>query len=427
MRNVAEVCDRVARALMSGYRMIEPYDESKSYDVWVRHGIWRSPADERYHAGPEVFDSVERATKLFSGVFVDYPIDSLAKKVQDVLLGVKDHAAPLQNAQERLASGIQQLASELSALGDWEVVGAVTGIDMSEGSFAVGQCQVFQMDEVTFQLWGKRYATGLYNPPETAPILANWYHDEQALIDQSVASIRIKAADSDHARWLAKVRLEESLNLLRYAQAATVGFDWPFPEIGLHVGRSHSHELSIRLDDRDFSTSKTLGGPIGTRFSLNNRAPGWAELDTILKKDRLGRSEMEDRLVRCLEWFGNAALAKADTVRLVSLATALEALLILRGESRGKKKKLRERTAWILGTTRQERDALDTDVDRFYSRRSECVHGGETQVERENLEKYTSLVTRCLGAIVVNRSFRSAKSLQGIVDWVDAKMAQQSP
>ena len=184
----------------------------------------------------------------------------------------------------------------------------------------------------------------------------------------------------------------------------------------MDVGRRDGHELSIRLDDRDFSTNKSFGVSTGTPLSFNKAAPGWNELDAILKKDQAARSKMDDRVIRSLEWFGNAALAKANTVRLVSLATALESLLILEDEWAGKKNKLRQRTAWILGTTCEERDALDTEIDRFYSSRSECVHGGETQVERENLAKHTSLVARCLGAIVANRPFSTAKTLQEIVD-----------
>lgn len=205
MQDETMVCDRVAQALISGFRAIELYDESKSYDIWVRQEIWRSPSDRRYHAGPDVFDSVERATKLLSEYILDYPIDSLTEKLQQVLLDVKDSAAPLQDAQQRLASGVHSIVSELSVLGEWEVVCAVTGIDMSEGSVAVGRCRVFRMDEETFQLWGKRHATGLYDPPETTRILDNWFHGEHALIDQSVASIRISAADSHHARWLANL------------------------------------------------------------------------------------------------------------------------------------------------------------------------------------------------------------------------------
>src|SRR5206468_2797547 len=116
-------------------------------------------------------------------------------------------------------------------------------------AFTLGQCRFYLMDDQQFTLWGRRFATGRYNPPANAPLFQSWVQHEAALLGQTVAVARVRAMDQDHARAKGRSRVEEVINLLRYAQLATgIGFG-SFPEVGLcNQHELDDHSIVIRID-----------------------------------------------------------------------------------------------------------------------------------------------------------------------------------
>jgi hypothetical protein len=142
-------------------------------------------------------------------------------------------------------------------------------------------------------------------------------------------------------------------------------------------------------------------------------APGWQQLEVILQKPRPTRSELENKITTVLLWFGNAALASADAVRLVSLVTALEALLLLTGTNMGKRNNLIKRTAALLPPETAE------SVDEIYSVRSNCVHDGHHIVERHVMAAARGVTSECVGKLVTETRFANCKTLRDVLDIID--------
>lgn len=349
-----------------------------------------------------------------------YPLEKCADRLRGMVVAEKDAGTAIQNAQNVLNNKIRAFLDEFENQGVWEVLFAVRGITPHETNFCVGSCKFSMMDDQQFLLWGRRYFSGVYSPSEDTPISNDWNSHESPLRGQVVATVRVHAADSDHALTKGRNRIEEAINLLRYGQLVMSIPHHPFPEVGVGFRQwQHAHSFAMRIDSPDFTTKQELGGPEGNDHSISSKAPGWNGWNSLIQSDISSRTDLGIRLSIALQWIGQAALASAASIRLVALVTALEATLIEEGESMGKKAKLSGRISKLLGRTEEERQQIESQVANLYGIRSDCVHTGLIDVEKNELDKAVQLTAEIFNTILCLPPYSTMSSLSDVVDHLE--------
>src|SRR5262249_28152088 len=153
----------------------------------------------------------------------------------DLAVAEKDTGASPAQAHERMRAKVMAFLRGFESQGRWEAVFAIRGIDPNAGSFQIGPCSFYLMDDGQFALWGRRFSSERYEPPPEAGVLQEWVRDEAPMRGQFVAAANIRAVNHEHARTKGRNRIEEAINLLRYGQLV-VGFpESNFPEVGFWV------------------------------------------------------------------------------------------------------------------------------------------------------------------------------------------------
>ena len=108
--------------------------------------------------------------------------------------------------------------------------------------------------------------------------------------------------------------------------------------------------LAMRIDPIG-GFARTVGSGGVTSLETCQLSPAWAALTALVGKEDSDRTDLEKKVAVALEWVGQAAAAPLTPVRLVSLVTALEVLVIDRHESLGKRSKLSHRFGRIVSVT----------------------------------------------------------------------------
>jgi hypothetical protein len=414
---------QVANLLMVVFKEAAVGNPTES-EMMAPHGHHRAPSGQSYLLKAASYDALNRAAAKLSALMDGYPVKPCIGHLKDIAIVEKDRGTPLAQAHDRMRIKVLDFLRGFENQGQWEAVFAVREIDPNRGPFQIGPCSFYLMDDEQFALWGRRFYSGRYEPPPGAPLYQDWVREEAPMRGQFVAAARVRAINHEHARTKGRNRIEEAINLLRYGQLV-VGFpEGNFPEIGYWTRQwQHDHSFVVQIDRPNFGTERSLGGSEGNWYSESKRAPGWDGLEQITLLDRSARSEMQQRFMTVLEWVGQAALAPSTSIRLVALVTALEASLIDESESVGKKTKLAKRVSGLVAHTDQQTSALMEEVEELYRNRSECVHGGEIEVEAVNVRKAAHLLARTVEAILTKPPYSTAATLHEILDQVDPPTA----
>ncbi len=405
---------QAANLLMLAFKSIVPDD----YSVGAGH-FRKGPSEQNFVLKPESLEALANAARKLVPFIDFFPLEKCIDHLTTFVVEEKDANTPLPQVHERLRGKVIQFLKGFASQVEWEFVLAVKGVNCSEGAFTVGQCSFYLMDDNQFALWGRRFATGRYDPPNNAPLFQSWVQHEAALRGQIVAVARVRATDQDHARAKGRSRIEEAVNVLRCGQVA-IGFGFAtFPEIGLcSQHQLDNHSIVIRLDKPSCSTNKSGGGSAGFPLSIIRHAPGWNELEKVVRLDLSARNELQLRLTTALEWIGQATVAPSSPIRLVALVTALEALLIEESESTGKKSKLAKRVSRLIATSDAEVPGLAREIEEVYKTRSECVHAALVDVEKAEIDRVVRLVTKTVKGILTKPPFNTANSLADILSLI---------
>ncbi len=125
--------------------------------------------------------------------------------------------------------------------------------------------------------------------------------------------------------------------------------------------------------------------------------------------------------MEALEWVGQAAAAPRPTVRLVSLVTALEVLVLQEDEARGKKAKLSRRVATVVQELVPEYQTAETDATDLYRLRSECLHEGLAQIEEKEITKAYQFVDWLVTVFLTCDPYCESATFEDLICAIDAK------
>lgn len=118
------------------------------------------------------------------------------------------------------------------------------------------------------------------------------------------------------------------------------------------------------------------------------------ELSAVLGKPEADRTQIERVIVTAIRWLGRSVNASDVPEQVLSLAIALERLMIPDSEQGGKADNLAQRLAFLVGDNVDNRMAIYERGKKLYRLRSDVVHDGKTLVsvdDLQNLENYSCM------------------------------------
>jgi len=219
---------------------------------------------------------------------------------------------------------------------------------------------------------------------------------------------------------LAISKVELSLDVLRlYNSKNKIGVPREFAET---VGMEDIHYV-CRKTGRESGASYYANPP--SKFSPfvidaaaldSMRKKGkLAEFSRLLREESVQNADkLAPKLLTALHWYGLSVKDERRVDKFVKLVVALEALLLENDDVAGKKQKLAERAAFILGKDMNTRNNVHKLVVELYGLRNEIVHEGRCDVREQELLDLTILVRSLIFAIIGISSRR--KSLKEIED-----------
>lgn len=145
---------------------------------------------------------------------------------------------------------------------------------------------------------------------------------------------------------------------------------------------------------------------------FNDETKGHKRLWNLLDFE-LSRNELEERIMKSIEWVGKAYGEEDESVALLEISFAFEALL----KSDEKAiinpsivASLSESYAFINGENADERIELEAKFKKFYSERSGMIHGGKEKFTNASINPY-EMITKTIRNVLINPKFCNCKNL----------------
>jgi len=128
------------------------------------------------------------------------------------------------------------------------------------------------------------------------------------------------------------------------------------------------------------------------------------------------RNEIEERIMKSIEWVGKAYGEEDESVALLEISFAFETLLkndekaIINSSIVAS---LSESYALINGRSVDERIRLESEFKKFYSERSGMVHGGKEKLSNTDINPY-EMITKTIRNVLVNPNFCDCKNMSDL-------------
>ena len=194
----------------------------------------------------------------------------------------------------------------------------------------------------------------------------------------AIAFSEISAGDEYKAVEKTSNLIEQSLNVIRlYEPYYNFGITGIYNEpksIQLHIYNKDKNNLtnsySWNASIVDLNISKKKIQDLEKNSGLNN-------INTILKKPVIERTDMENKLLLGINLFGEILKNRDSTENIIRIFIALETLLI--GDKNEEKRiNVAERLSYINHSDEKLRIKTFDLVERLYNARSKLVHAGKT-------------------------------------------------
>ena len=208
LMNREQAVQKVATMLMSVFQnanVLQPNLEPRTF----AHSVVTAPSGRRFLLEEGPLNMIRDAARKLAPYLDYYPLETCGNRLCDIVVAEKDAGTAIQQAQAELNDKILQFLDNFENQGEWEILYAVRGIDPSETNFTVGTCNFFLMDDEQFALWGRRYSSGTYTPPDDAPLpltgkrTSHLFEDRPLLLSEfmrQTATTRLRKAASESKR-----------------------------------------------------------------------------------------------------------------------------------------------------------------------------------------------------------------------------------
>lgn len=194
------------------------------------------------------------------------------------------------------------------------------------------------------------------------------------------AQVIVKANDSTKAIEKGKFEVDTALNLIRSYHGvrgprAAIEIIDPLNAIAKNLDTGAE---DLRLES-DWSWGSTIEAKDEKKLSSYIQS-----FDPILKKTQ--KTRLDKRIVRSINWCGEATKDKNPEDKVLKYFTALECLLVPKGEGL-KGEILGERVSILWTSKKDTRELIKEDIIDLYEKRSNIIHGSEYEISEKDITK----------------------------------------
>ncbi|PEO24939.1 hypothetical protein COL24_00905 [Bacillus toyonensis] len=319
----------------------------------------------------------------------------------------------------------------------------VLNIEMIKGIFSKLRNQPIKEYEVFYPLYGVKYCKEepiqigpftIYNLEIHRKHLLKKYpksdnvfklkYDEVKLKDNQFLLISIVVNTRNHksANEKGKVKLRKFEDAIRFMVADF----WKQYDVGVFNFNSYRWTDGIIVSSDEIGTSTQRTGAI-SQISLNQRQEvilksknGNDRIWSLFAKSNL--NDMEQRIMNAIEWAGKALRDEEPARAFIQYMFAFEALLQFQQKgqlvSPSITYQISEFVAFIVNESLEDRLMTEKMIKDLYGKRSAIVHGGSTEVSKEDLLQAFSLLRNLIVILLVHEEFKDVKSIQQLNEWV---------
>ena len=174
---------------------------------------------------------------------------------------------------------------------------------------------------------------------------------------------------------------------------------------------SHFQYVGDRMTSGHIFVRKDKAIPIDDEW-FNDEENGHKRLWNLLDFES-SRNELEERIMKSIEWVGKAYGEEDEGVAFLEISFAFETLL----KSDEKTiinpsivASLSESYAFINGDNVDERISLESEFKKFYGERSGLVHGGKEKLTNASINPY-EMITKTIRNVLINPKFSNCKNM----------------
>ena len=247
------------------------------------------------------------------------------------------------------------------------------------------------------------------------------------LLNHLLAVVKVNARDNQAAKTLAEQKVRTTVECLNFFSGIT----------------SRNSTLFLATDPYSNSTrgfSVTTSGSINifdifTETAVNSRRPtaGFSlkelrqspdsmvrravrHLGSLLKKEN--RNKVEEVTLRAVYWGGRATAEQTPEESFLFFTVALECLVLPTRDNRELVYRLSQRVAQLLGRNTRERRNLMERTKKLYAIRSDIVHSGRYEVNKEEYADIYNITKNTILKLLASRHIREFSQPDDFENWL---------
>ena len=289
----------------------------------------------------------------------------------------------------------------------WEVISRACGIDQAGLPMKVGK--------VTFVLGTPDVLSSIPEATITKP------DTREHFAGNVLSRIHVQAVDVDAARATSTRIIQQTIDCLNFfaAMAGVPGQAYVLGEKETGHGLSVSIESNNQVTHQSFLYGPLQALPLGRLVEQ----PGFGRILKMLESD--DPSELEDRILRAIQWAGRAFVDSRREESFLLMAIALESLLLRNQKDENIGYKIALRCAHLIGLPdRAARKSLVKDIKELYGRRSTIVHSGKIEVSDSELGSLHHYLRTALFVVLNKEPFSSMKDEKDLEAWFEERLLE---
>ena len=241
-----------------------------------------------------------------------------------------------------------------------------------------------------------------------------------------MASVRVPACSSEIARVRAELAARTAVNIVRVWFG--LGHGSRMRLVHAEPAVSNSSDYLIEIDraislcsSRTWEGAAVVDGWFSQVHVMHHRVASWLIRDIVFDE----RTEIVERLIDALSWFGDAAFEPSPGAKIAKLVMLLERITSTSNNKRFSKPRFCRRVAILAGESEADFTTKYWDAYRLYIARSTITHGASSQGSddywaalRESQKMVTNAIFGGMEVYGVLRFRRQGgpNSLQGFFD-----------
>ncbi|MBK5447047.1 HEPN domain-containing protein [Peribacillus sp. TH24] len=236
--------------------------------------------------------------------------------------------------------------------------------------------------------------------------------------DICLLELEVNACDFEKAMEIGADIAQIFINFIRYVDCQT----WNEEELNINLLgiEAHGHGVYIHAMEKGdiglFSSrlieGKNLSYDIDEDTIKDLFDCGLEDFGELLhKRLNFSENEIETKVIRALEWFGQSRLELEAPSRFLKLMLAVESLVQTNSVD-PITLTLSERVAFILKTDIEGRISLFSDMKKLYAARSKVVHHGSSNINYDELYSLENIVCDLIKAFLIEDNWSSKSNTE---------------